>query len=58
MESVIVFLVVSFALGFILILKKDDIPARVRRPMAIITLIMVASAFTMLVVKLFQLGME
>lgn len=46
--SVVLFTIVSFSLGVILIMKKDTIPPQLRRFMAIITIMLVSCAFFLL----------
>lgn len=55
-NTLVTFIIVSFALAAVLIFKKETIPDRLRRPLAIFTLFMVTAAFIMLVVSLFQMG--
>lgn len=55
-DQLLIFMIVSFALAAVVIMQREKIPAPIRRPLAIITLIMVASSFIMLIVTLFQLG--
>lgn len=50
------FLIVSFCLAAVVILKRESIPPVLRRPIAIATLIMVAAAFIMLLVSFFTMG--
>jgi len=51
-----VFLIVSFCLAAVVILKRDTIPEKLRRPIAIATLIMIAASFVMLLVTFFTAG--
>jgi len=53
-----VFLVVSFCLAAVVILKRDSIPDSLRRPIAIGTLVMIVAAFVMLLVTFFTMGSE
>lgn len=55
-SSIITFMIVSFALAFVMILKRDTIPDKIRRPLAIAAIFMVCSSFIMLIVGLFQMG--
>lgn len=43
--SVVTFTIVSFSLAAVLILKRDSIPARIRRPLAIIAIFLVSCSF-------------
>lgn len=57
-DSLLIMLVVSFALALVLILKKDSIPDKLRRPLALFALFMVSSSFLFLLITLFRLGMD
>ncbi|WP_152397269.1 hypothetical protein [Paenibacillus guangzhouensis] len=54
--SILIFIILAFSLGAILIMKKDSIPAPLRRVMAIITILLVAFAFFLIVYSAFYLG--
>ncbi|WP_083927154.1 hypothetical protein [Paenibacillus terrigena] len=54
--SILIFIILAFSMGAILIMKKDSIPAPLRRVMAIITILLVAFAFFLIVYSSFQLG--
>ncbi|MCI3923871.1 hypothetical protein MO973_26955 [Paenibacillus sp. TRM 82003] len=47
------FLIVVFCLAAVVILKKDTIPASLRRPIAVMTLVMIVAAFAMLMYAFF-----
>ncbi|CAG7625376.1 hypothetical protein PAESOLCIP111_02719 [Paenibacillus solanacearum] len=47
--SIITFLIVSFSLALILIMKKDSLPSGVKRPLALLALVMVAFSFALIV---------
>ncbi|HZG75475.1 MAG TPA: hypothetical protein VEZ72_06410 [Paenibacillus sp.] len=53
-----VFLIVSFCLAAVVILKRETIPEPLRRPIAIATLVMIVAAFVMLLVSFFTMGPE
>ncbi|WP_309120151.1 hypothetical protein [Paenibacillus sp.] len=53
-----VFLVVSFCLAAVVILKRESIPDPLRRPIAIATLVMIVAAFVMLLATFFTMGSE
>ncbi|TLS54271.1 hypothetical protein FE782_02700 [Paenibacillus antri] len=53
-----VFLVVSFCLAAVVILKRESIPDPLRRPIAVSTLVMIVAAFVMLLVTFFTMGSE
>lgn len=55
-DFLLTFLLTSFALAGVVILKKDAIPPRVRRPLAILSLVMVVTSFVMLVMAFLRLG--
>lgn len=55
-DLLLIFLLASFALAGVVIMKRESIPPPVRRPLAIVSLLMVASSFAMLVIAFFQLG--
>ncbi len=48
-SSLFIFLLASFGFAFAIILKKDQIPEPLRRPLAIIALILVLISFGTLV---------
>lgn len=52
----IIFIILAFSLGVILILKKDTIPPQLKRWMAIASLVMILFAFFIIVYSLFTLG--
>lgn len=52
-ESVAVFLMVSFSFALVLIMKRDSLPDKLRRPLAMLALVMVALAFAFLVRSFF-----
>ncbi|OPA81117.1 hypothetical protein BVG16_01905 [Paenibacillus selenitireducens] len=54
--TILIFIVLAFSLGAILIMKKDSIPSSMRRAMAIITILLVAFAFFLIVYSSFHLG--
>jgi len=55
-ESAVTFIIVAFVFALILILKKDTIPPKMKRTLAIFALLFVASAFALLVYMLFNAG--
>lgn len=52
-ESLLLFMFVSFCLALVIVMKKESIPKQLRKILAIITLIMVGSSFLMFIVALF-----
>jgi DMSO/TMAO reductase YedYZ heme-binding membrane subunit len=57
MEQIVLFMIVSFALALVVILKKDALPASIRKPLALVSIFMVATSFIMLVISLYQMGL-
>ncbi|WP_091168242.1 hypothetical protein [Paenibacillus sp. 1_12] len=53
--SILTFIIVAFCFALILILKRDSLPSGVKRPLAIMALVMVAFAFTLIVYSFFSL---
>lgn len=54
--NVVIFIILAFSLGLIMIMNKDRIPARLRKGMAITSIIMVLFAFFLIVYSFFDLG--
>ncbi|MCM3635431.1 MULTISPECIES: hypothetical protein [Paenibacillus] len=52
----IVFIIVAFCLGVVLIMKKDTIPPPLKKWMAISSIVMILFAFFIIVYSLFSLG--
>lgn len=52
----IVFIIIAFSLGLVLVMKKDTIPAPLKRWMAIFAIVMILFAFFIIVYSLLQLG--
>jgi len=50
--SILLFVIASFSLAAILILKKDTLPPGMKRPLALIALVMVSSAFVLIIYSL------
>lgn len=55
-SNLLIFVICAFALGVVLILTKNNIPPKLRRGSAIAALVMVATAFIMMVYSLFIMG--
>lgn len=53
--SLLTFIIVSFCFALILILKKDSLPSHVKRPLAILALVMVTFSFSLIVYSFFTL---
>ncbi|SDC21178.1 hypothetical protein SAMN02799630_00808 [Paenibacillus sp. UNCCL117] len=47
--TIITFIILSFSLSLILIMKKDSLPAGVKRPLALLALVMIAFSFVLLI---------
>ncbi|AEI40143.1 hypothetical protein [Paenibacillus mucilaginosus] len=56
--SVVTFIILSFSLGLILIMKKDTLPPGTKRPLAIIALVMISFSFFMMVYSFFSLPQQ
>ncbi|MEK5060353.1 hypothetical protein ACFSVM_05625 [Paenibacillus shunpengii] len=54
--SYVIFIVAAFLLGFVIITKRDSIPDKLRRPLAIAALLMVVLAFILIVYSMVSLG--
>lgn len=54
--NVVIFIILAFSLGLIMIMNKDRIPARLRRGMAITSIVMVLFAFFLIIYSFFDLG--
>ncbi|MFD1135521.1 hypothetical protein [Paenibacillus urinalis] len=54
--SYVIFIVAAFLLGFVIITKRDSIPDKLRRPLAIAALIMVVLAFILILYSMVSLG--
>jgi hypothetical protein len=53
--SILTFIIVSFCFALILIMKKDTLPSGMKRPLAILALVMVAFSFSLIVYSFFSL---
>ncbi|KKO52802.1 hypothetical protein [Paenibacillus sp. DMB20] len=54
--NVVIFIILAFSLGLIMIMNKDRIPASLRRGMAITSIVMILFAFFLIVYSFFDLG--
>ncbi|WP_162830535.1 hypothetical protein [Paenibacillus senegalensis] len=52
---VIAFIIVSFCLAVVLLLKRDSIPPRIKRGLALVTLAMIAFSFFLVVYSFMQM---
>lgn len=48
--SILTFIIAAFALAGVLILKRDTVPPALRRGMALIAIVMVVSAFILMMI--------
>lgn len=55
-SSTIIFIISAFALGVILILSREQIPPKLRRGMAIISILLILFAFFLIVYSFFTAG--
>lgn len=56
-SSALLFILSSFALGIILIVSRERIPARLRRGMAAIAVLLILFSFFLIVYSFFTAGM-
>jgi hypothetical protein len=52
-SEIITFIIVAFAFAVIVIWKKESIPERARRPLALFALALVISAFALMLIGFF-----
>ncbi|WP_372635862.1 hypothetical protein [Cohnella sp.] len=55
-EATLIFIISSFSLAVVLILTRDRLPDRMRRPMAILSIVLVLFAFFLIVYNFFIIG--
>ncbi|MDF2652406.1 MULTISPECIES: hypothetical protein [unclassified Paenibacillus] len=55
--SIITFVLVSFCLAIILIMKKDSLPAQMKRYLALLAIVMVSLSFVLILISFFGAGM-
>ncbi|MFC5471695.1 hypothetical protein ACFPPD_23745 [Cohnella suwonensis] len=55
-DANIIFIIASFGLAVVLILMRERIPESMRRSMAILSLVLVAFAFFLIVYSFFNIG--
>lgn len=53
--TMLTFIIVSFCFALVLIMKKETLPSHVKRPLAILALVMVVFSFTLIVYSFFSL---
>lgn len=54
--STVIFVIAAFALGGIIILKRDSLPQGMRRGLAILSILLIAFSFFLIVYSLFTMG--
>ncbi|MEK8126370.1 hypothetical protein WMW72_00420 [Paenibacillus filicis] len=52
--TIITFIILSFSLSLILIMKKDTLPASVKRPLALLALVMISFSFVLMIFSFLQ----
>lgn len=55
-SSTLIFIISAFALGVILIVSRERIPVRLRRGMAILSIVLILFAFFLIVYSFFTAG--
>lgn len=55
-STTIIFIILAFSLGLILILKKDTIPAPLKKWLALSAIVMIVFAFFIIVYSLLSIG--
>jgi hypothetical protein len=55
-NSSVVFIIAAFALGIVLILSRERLPAQLRRGMAIVSIVLILFAFFLIVYSFFTAG--
>ncbi|REK77487.1 hypothetical protein [Paenibacillus paeoniae] len=58
MTSSVIFIIAAFSLGAVIVMKRDTLPPKLRRGMAIISIAMIAFAFFLIVYSLFTMGSD
>lgn len=54
--ATIIFIIAAFALGAVVIMKRDSIPPGMRRGLALTTIVLIVFAFFLLVYSLYNMG--
>ncbi|WP_168119363.1 hypothetical protein [Paenibacillus sp. HB172176] len=54
--AAVIFIIAAFSLGVIIIMKRDSLPQRSRRTLALLSITLIAFAFFFIVYYLFNLG--
>ncbi|WP_253187011.1 hypothetical protein [Paenibacillus sp. GP183] len=53
--SILTFVIVSFCLALILIMRRDSIPAPFKRYLALLALVMVTMSFVLIVISFYRM---
>ncbi|GBG12269.1 hypothetical protein B1748_07320 [Paenibacillus sp. MY03] len=56
MTSTVIFVIAAFCLGAIVIIKRDSLPQGMRRGLAILSILLIAFSFFLIVYSLFRMG--
>lgn len=56
MTSSVIFIIAAFALAAVTIMKRDTLPPKMRKGLALISLVMIVFAFFLIVYSLFTMG--
>ncbi|CDN45074.1 MULTISPECIES: hypothetical protein [Paenibacillus] len=54
--SAAIFILSAFVLGAVILMSRNQIPERLRKPLALTAIVLVAFAFLVVVMTLFSLG--
>lgn len=54
--AAVIFIIAAFSLGAVLIMKRDTIPAQMRRGLALIAIVLIALAFFLIVYSFLTMG--
>ncbi|MCM3747128.1 hypothetical protein M3223_07135 [Paenibacillus pasadenensis] len=54
--NAVIFIIASFCLAAVVLMNRERLNEKVRRPLAISTIVLVAVSFVVLVASLFQMG--
>jgi drug/metabolite transporter (DMT)-like permease len=55
-SSILTFIIVSFCLALVLIMKKDSLPSSMKRYLALLALVMVGCSFVLIVYSLLHMS--
>ncbi|PZD95942.1 hypothetical protein DNH61_10925 [Paenibacillus sambharensis] len=54
--ATLIFIIASFSLGAVILMKRESIPASMRRGIALAAIVLIAFAFFLIVYSLFNMG--